>query len=144
VAVPVQRTWALLLLAAVFLMHGAPSMATDPGADGGASLAAHAAMVAPQNAVDASSEATFLGSPLVAALDAQPQEGPTSHSMATHLWTACLAVLLAGVALFAAAALRRTRPALQQRGSGGRVRGSPSSVGLPRPPDLLALCLLRT
>ncbi len=139
-----QRTWALLL-AAVFLMHGAPSTATEPIADrGGASLAAHTAMVAPQNGVDTSSEATPLGYPPVAARDAQPQEGPTSHSMATHLWTACLAVLLAGVALFAAAALRRTRPALQQRGSGGRVRGSPSLVGLPRPPDLLALCLLRT
>ena len=141
---PVRRTSALLLLAVVFLMHGAPSMATDPVADGGAPLAAHAAMVAPQSGVDASSEATSLGFPPVAARDAQPQEGHTSHSMATQLWTACLAVLLAGVALFAAAALRRTRPAPQQRGSGGRVRGSPSSVGLPRPPDLFALCLLRT
>jgi hypothetical protein len=139
----VQRTWALLLLAAVFLMHGAPSMATDPGADGGPPLAAHAAMVAPQDGLDAS-EATSLGSPPVAVLDAQPQEGPTSHSMATHLWTACLAVLLAGVVLFAAAALHRTRLAPQRRGSDGRVRGSPSSVGLPRPPDLFVLCLLRT
>ncbi len=55
---PVQRTSALLLLAVVFLMHGAPSMATDPVADGGAPLAASRAATGGKPSDVASEEAS--------------------------------------------------------------------------------------
>jgi hypothetical protein len=74
------------------------------------------------------------------AADAQRGTGP--HGAAEHLWTLCLAVLAAGLAVLlavlaprligaAAAALRRARA----RAAGG--------LAPLRPPDLSALCLLR-
>lgn len=148
------RRWAaLLLLAAVFTMHGL--QCTSVAVDGTAHAAgpAHAAPLVrtgPAPAGDSTDPAVAAGpvdtmTPGPAALPAVVDGGPDTspHGTGDHLWTLCLAVLVAGLAvLLAVLALRRVslaRHALRRP----RIRG-PGWVAPPRAPDLFTLCLLRT
>lgn len=144
-----RRAWVLALLAAVFVMHGAPSMATGASAASGAVSSSHAEMASPQDGGGAPSVAASPGSertiPPASTLDReQPEDGLPTQTSAGHLWAACLAVLLAGLVLFGALLIRRLPASLRRRAVARRLRGAPLWAGPPRPPDLFALCLLRT
>jgi hypothetical protein len=80
-----------------------------------------------------------LGSPATVAV----VDSPTSDSRGTagHLWTVCLAVLAAALAMLLAVLLPHLR--LVARLALPRVRGRLRSLRPPRPPDLSELCLLR-
>ena len=137
---PVRRTWIVVLLAAVLLMHGVPSIATEQGA----APASHVGTSALEGAMDLLPVAAASSADEVTAHDEERTDhGSTSHSMASHAWNACLAVLLMGMALLVAAAFRKPA-SLEDRRVAPRVRGSIGWVRPPRPPDLAALCLLRT
>ena len=139
VAVPVRRTRIVVLLAAV-LMHGVPSMATEEGA----APVSHVGTSASDGGMDLLPVAAVSSADEVTAHDGERTDhGSTSHPMASHAWNACLAVLLMGMALLAAAGFRRL-PSLTERRVTPRVRGPIGWVRPPRPPDLAALCLLRT
>jgi hypothetical protein len=140
VPVPVRRTWIVVLLAAVFTMHGIPSAVA-----GGSSVpTSHVEVPASPGGVDLVPVGAMPGTGSATAHDAEAadREGP-SHSMASHAWNACLAVLLMGMAWLAAAAVRRL-PAFKESRVALRMHGSIAWVRPPRPPDLAALCLLRT
>jgi hypothetical protein len=154
------RLWtALLMLTAVFAMHGMQCTAAADRA-GSAPTTAHATTahvgsvamtaLAPGHARPAPGAASF-DDPMpahttatVAAVAALVDAGHSGapHDWAAHLWTACLAVL--AVALAVLLALRGPRlvqmgpPALRKANTRAR-----SWVAPPRPPDLSALCLLR-
>ena len=139
-AVPVRRTWIVVLLAAVFLMHGIPSMAAEQAAG----PASHVGTSTSEVGLDSLPFAAVFSADVSTAHDAERTDhGSTSHSPASHAWNACLAVLLMGMALFVTAAFRRLS-SLEGRPLAPRVRGSIGWVRPPRPPDLAALCLLRT
>ena len=135
------RLWVLLMPAAVFVMHGSPS-AGPPAASPpvGQRVGADVGTTGPAHDVHG---------PLAVALGADepaaPRDGTSApgHDVSSHLWTACLAVLLAGVALVAAAVLRR-RPVMAPTGALARAPERGTRWPLPRPPDLHVVCLLRT
>lgn len=138
-AVPVRRMWIVVLLAGVFLMHGAPSMATElpvPAAHLGTATS-DAGLDFPAAALPSADEVTAQGE------ERANHSSSTSHPMTSHVWNACLAVLLVGMWLLAAGAFRRLPSATDRRVT-PRIRGSIGWVRPPRPPDLAALCLLRT
>ncbi|SDO37515.1 DUF6153 family protein [Geodermatophilus sp. DSM 45219] len=139
-AVPVRQTCITVLLAAVFLMHGVPSMATEQGA----APASHVGTSTLEGGMDLLLAGAVSSADQVTAHDEErTNHGSTSHSGASHAWNACLAVLLMGMALLVAAAVRRLS-SLESRTLVPRVRGSVGWLRPPRPPDLAALCLLRT
>ena len=151
-----QRGWVLLLLAAVFTMHGLQCAAAEstapPGAHGaihaiaaagpdpvvlmaapGAAMASADRMTAPHLATAVT--ASTVAIPLGAHHDSVPRG-------AGHLYALCLAVLAAGLAVLLLALLRGSRaitPPLARRAA-GRVW---EWLGPPRPPDLYSLCLMR-
>lgn len=157
------RLWtALLVLVGVFVMHGLQCAAADDG--GQPSPAAHSTVLSPTGSLmqDAAAAATGVAGtgivPVGTALaDSSPPghhavESPApvagadsassdSHGTAGHLWTLCLAVLAAALAVLQTVLLSRVtlgaRPALS------RVRARLRSLSPPRPPDLSELCLLR-
>ncbi|NEK93389.1 hypothetical protein GCU67_04235 [Modestobacter muralis] len=139
------RVLALLILAAVFSMHGlqclsAQPAGTNPGdhtttAAMGASPSGDAHLMAAGSA-DAAPAA--MGDPGSSA----SHPGPV-HS-AAHALAVCLAVLLAGLALLAAVlSLRRATAPDRRDAALVRARSWWASIQLPRPPDLAVLCLLR-
>jgi hypothetical protein len=157
------RLWtALLVLVGVFVVHGAQCAAAD-GA-GHSSPAAHSTVLAPTGsllhdvpmaaiavagtgiapvgtALADSPPATHqaVGSPAtIAAADSPTRD---SHGTAGDLWTVCLAVLAAALAVLLAALLPHLRSVA--RLALPRVRARLRSPSPPRPPDLSALCLLR-
>ena len=138
--VPVRRTWIVVLLAAaVFFMHAVPSMVAGQSS----TPTSHVEVSASTGGVDVLPVGAMPGAESAAAHGEGPaeREGP-SHSMASHAWNACLAVLLMGMALLAATASRRLSSHTDRRVA-PRVRGSTGWVRPPRPPTLAALCLLR-
>ena len=133
------RLWVLVLLAAVFAMHGLQCSTAGPGTGHGTPAAPSAIGHSPAGHSNALVVAPAVG---VAAAEAGIPPAPAPEHEA-HLWAVCLAVLLSAVTLLGAVALLR-------RGGTPVVRGSPSSPRRPaarwallRPPDLSALCLLR-
>lgn len=122
------RTWAAgLLLAAVFLWHGLQCEAfAGP---------AHTGHVA-----SAEQPSHGAGIPTAAAAPTGAAEDP--HGVTGHLWAVCLAVLAVGLAVLLAVpalrGVRRARPGPRP----SWPHGLPWPVR-PRPPDLLALCVLR-
>ncbi len=136
------RLWtALLLLAAVFTLHGLQCAVGDhtagsPGA-GGEQHAAVAALTLP---AAAAGHAPAPGS-VMAAAPAHDAPKRTPHSTG-QLWTVCLAVLAAGLAALLALIL----PRLVQLARSGlpRALADARRALMPlRPPDLSELCLLR-
>ncbi|SDN69470.1 hypothetical protein SAMN05428965_1185 [Geodermatophilus sp. DSM 45219] len=133
-AVPLGRTWILVLLAAVFLMHGIPSTAVGNGATPGA----HAETAAGPDIATASA-----AHPAPDSRDGRTDHDSSSHSTASHAWNACLAVLLMGMAVLVLLVVRRSS-ALPDHRAPPRLPGAVSWVSPPRPPELSVLCLLRT
>ena len=140
-AVPVRRTWVVVLLAAVLLMHGIPAMA--PGE--GSASSSHVEMSALPDGVGPLPLAAMPGAESAAAHGEETtgRDSP-SHPMSSHAWNACLAVLLVGMALLAAAIARGlARQPLNHRTAAHPPVSTPWTTP-PRPPDLSVLCLLRT
>jgi hypothetical protein len=154
------RGWAaLLLLFAVLAVHGLQcGSASDGAAHAGVPpVVSVAAPLVVGDAHHSDSGAHHSDSPvahtvpLAAGHDAASaavatipggDSGSAPHQGAGHLWAVCLAVLAAGLALL----LALPGPRLTVRAPAA-VRTPSRAVGflpLPRPPDLHALCLLRT
>lgn len=137
---------ALLLVAAVLSMHGIPSTGTARAAQNEPSATtSHTPMSMSQDApLDVSAGLAGASAPaLTRFAGTSPSNLP--HDGAAHLWAACLAVLLAGMLLVGAAVLARRRGSV-----GEAAAGRPPSPWClrrclpPRPPDLFALCVIRT
>ena len=145
------RMLALLVLAAVFSMHGLQCITADPGGGAHADMASmpSALMHAPEAAVmTIASAATAL--PSDGGLHGIPGSGVTSSShqepdhSAAHALALCLAVLLVGALLVVALILlRRALRSAAQRSALSCVRSWWASTQPLRPPDLASLCLLR-
>ena len=146
---PARRLWVLLLLAAVFSMHGAQYVAADP-------RAGQVAMVSAQHAMGGTDTgAPFIGSARAgaelppAAVGTAPGAAGTSvpsapeHDVADHVLSLCVAVLLAGFVLLGAMAVVRRVTVEVAWDEGLRPRLPMGWFRLPRPPDLASLCLLR-
>ena len=139
-----RRTWlVLLLLAALFSMHGISSLPGDVGMS--------EATTASHSVLEVAADGLALSSPALTAVLDEPMDGsgeshhgdPVSHTMTGHLWSLCLAVLLAGAALFVFMRPGRSSPAEQALFGPRRVRRPAGLVAILRPPDLSVLCLLR-
>lgn len=129
---PRRPVWVLVLLAAVFLMHGPPAAAQ--GAQDGPSTAATARHLPGAEAP--------VQLPAVAGSE-KHGDGVPSHPDGVHLWASCLAVLLAGLGLLAA--VRAGGPSAgRRRAARPRAPGMAPRRPPPRPPDLAVLCVLRT
>ncbi|MCZ2839775.1 hypothetical protein [Modestobacter sp. VKM Ac-2985] len=143
------RVWtALLLLAAVFGVHGVQCTMPDP------TLGHESVTVAPTASVDVPAAAA--AGPIVVAAAmrghqhaALPGTGGAGDpgSLAPwhdgHVLAFCLAALLAGLTVMGASSRLR---GLAVRLAGGRPTSPHCTTGWsrqPRPPDLAALCLLR-
>ncbi|WP_147261954.1 DUF6153 family protein [Blastococcus sp. TF02A-26] len=148
-----RRGWVLLLLAAVFAMHGLQCAAADSGTTTAAHGTVHTSRADPDPALhtaglvmesaDAMTAAapaalaagTAIGASLAAGHDSAPHAGG-------HLWAVCLAVLAAGLAAMLLVLTRRIaefRLPLTRRTPGGPW----TWLRPPRPPDLYSLCLMR-
>ena len=145
---PGRRIWVVLLLAAVFSMHGLQCMAAPEA--GHASMGA-AAGTSGTTAMGAAPGAETLVGHLVAAgraagAAALPTGNDLPGSAAAGLWVVCLAVLFTGLGLVGAALMLLLRSGLGPRSP----TPHPQPVWRtgwarpPRPPDLFSLCLLRT
>jgi hypothetical protein len=158
------RLWtALLMLAAVFAMHGLQCTSAGTPSSGAthttslvgpaeaAAVDGHvagdptAAMTMPQSGTGPMADGHPGANPVAAEQPAAVSDhghGSTPHGSAGHLWTLCLAVLAAGIALplalFAPRLVGPTAPAVRR--TYARVGGWLAPLG---PPDLSALCLLR-
>ena len=145
-----RRMWALLLLAAVFSMHGVQCMAADMDAGHGTAASAmtvvHGAALAepfwPASAVVGHQLSGVVpGGVSVAAMSGLPHENPPMPGAA--FGAVCLAVVLTGVVLLGVAALVRRAPVSIVRARAPSALWHTWWSRLPRPPDLSALCLLR-
>lgn len=139
--------WALLLLAAVFSMHGVQCVAADADSGHGMSGAAHAQVAAPAETASLDVGLGVAGNVLhgmaLADVVATDADGGALPGAGAAFWAVCLAVLLTGVVLLGLVAMINTSWArtVQARAPASRWRAAWST--LPRPPDLSALCLLR-
>ncbi|GAB3325625.1 hypothetical protein GCM10027451_50490 [Geodermatophilus aquaeductus] len=144
---PTRRLWVLLLLAAIFSMHGAQYIAADAGLrHTEVAVAQHGA----EDPLDAESlsASTAAGGELqqvTPSVDTGEMAGQPSpgHGVASHLWSLCLAILYAGLVLLAAASLIGMVAAPVLRDVASHLSSFRGWARLPRPPDLSALCLLR-
>lgn len=137
------RIRALLVVAAVLAMHGVQCMSGSVG-----SIHVTEAPAVPLTVLDGGSTVHSGGSHHVAALgaDATMPLHPAPDGIPAHgpdLWTICLAVVLAVMALVSVALLFRGRAALVVRGPPPSLPGLRQRYRLPSAPDLSALCLLR-
>lgn len=152
-----HRAWILLLLAAVFTMHGLQCAADDSGTASATHAISHAGGVGGHEPVlhpDALGAALTsadhrAASPLTAAVAPAPASVPVGAGhdsdphAAGHLWALCLAVLAAGLAALSLALAGRLLEV-------GLPRARPHHRSLRawlsplRPPDLHSLCLMRT
>lgn len=134
-----RRLFAVMVLAAVITMHGTPALAVD------SSPPRDAAGMTISSQSDPLTEAADGRSGVLDEPGRHPTGSPLpEHDAESHLWAACLAVLLAGITLLAAAArLRGTGIPLLRNPTVRASRSSGWTVP-PRPPDLHVLCLLRT
>ncbi len=124
-----RRIAALLLLAAVFSLHGVQCMAGDMGTG-------HGTQASGTTVVHGAASPEPV-SPVAGPLhDSPPMPGAVFEAV-------CLAVLLTGVVLLGVAALVRRAPASVVRARAPSARWHTWWSRLPRPPDLSALCLLR-
>ena len=151
VVMPAQRVLVLLVLTALFTMHGIQSMGTGQPAG-------HATMgTVPQAMAAALDGDTLMGSAIgVTRLQPVAEPRPSlaltrnvmpgtapGHGVAGHFWSLCLAVLLAGLTLVGALAAVRRVAAAGLPETVGWPRQLLARVGPLRPPDLASLCLLR-
>lgn len=133
----------LLVLAAVFSMHGLSSLPGYPGAAG--------EHVASYSAMGVDSDGMVLGPASMAAGVAEPMDGSVTtdhedgpgHGMSAHLWSLCLAILIAGAAVVGLVLIAQAPPVERLLAGVGRVRRPAELVPILRPPDLSVLCLWR-
>ncbi|MCW2741628.1 MAG: exported protein of unknown function [Blastococcus sp.] len=140
-----RLVWVLLLLAAVFSMHGVQCVAAH-GEDGhGSTGSITAALVE-----SAASAPVAMGHQVsgdvprvapLAAIAVLPHDSSTGDD--AGLWAVCLAVLMTGVVLLIAVALVRREAAFLLPARAVPALWHTGWSRLPRPPDLSALCLLR-
>lgn len=137
--------WALLLLAAVFTMHGLQCMAAEPSAG-----------VAPEHGVamqmaaadgHASPGGAEAGPHVGASAHAASGETPAGHSTAMHTLMVCLAVLAGGIGVVLAAlaawlARGRARSAIRRATTVVRAVLDRDRPSLPAP-EFARLCVLR-
>ena len=140
--------WALLVLAAVFAMHGL-QCASDTShhltGQGVGSTVMSMSLPGPFAAVDQAfvPELTPPEAPGHAAhMAPRPAPDGASSDLPADFWAVCLAVLSAGLALLAAVLLR-ARALAWARAPAARRQAWVSAPALRRPPDLFALCVLR-
>ena len=138
-----------LVLAAVLAMHGVPLLSVGGGADGDALASNHVMALAAPVAEVAEDGAGFTSMPTVLPFDLQSERAHGVPAMPDrgshmHMWAACLAVLLAGLTLLVSAALLRRAEVTPAGSACARPRWPRGWARMPRPPDLFALCLLRT
>lgn len=144
------RLWILVLLAALFSMHGAQFVSAAPGAG-------HSATATAEHGTGASSAGASTADPgaaagdlrtaaatvqLSAAGDPTPVDAP-DRGGAGHFASLCLAVLLAGLVVLGVAVVARRVPATVLRTRERAPRLPIRWLRLPRPPELSSLCLLR-
>lgn len=143
------RLWtALLLLAAVFAMHGVQCATSDSVVQhGSSSLSATSSVGGHVAAAGLTAAAGMLDhSDLTAAggaRDAAASTGLPAPWHDAHVLAVCLAVLLAGLTVLRAVARFRGRAILVVRGPPRHGRRFAAWSLRPRPPDLSVLCLLR-
>lgn len=158
------RGWtALLLLAAVFAMHGVQCATAADGPGHAATSLGHSLASgepssrtahAPAHAHAIAAAGVALAVPVAAApLAGHPDSVPAAAGpagaggagvpfhAAGHLWTVCLAVLAAALAVLLATSVPRAAHLSVPAVLDARTRLWSSRP--PRPPDLSALCLLR-
>ena len=138
--------WVLLVLSAVFSMHGLPAMAVAIQPDTGS---AHVQTpVAAGEAVRDLLPGVPAAHPGGDAATTGPASAPVGQesprSGAAHAETPCLGVLVAGLTLLGALLLARRVTASAARGGAfGPTLSWPVQARPLRPPDLAVLCLLR-
>ena len=151
-----RRGWVLLLLAAVFTMHGLQCAGADSGASSGAHGTVHTSAAAEPDPVlhlvgpgaAMASADDMAASPLAAAVTAATVGVPlgadhdSSPHGAGHLWALCLAVLAAGLAALLLTLARRL-PEIRLPLLRRAIEQASGWLSPPRPPDLHSLCLLR-
>ncbi|TFV43961.1 DUF6153 family protein [Blastococcus sp. TF02A_35] len=150
-----RRGWVLLLLAAVFAMHGLQCAAADSGTTTAGHGTVHTTPAEPDPVLHAAGVGPVMES--AAAMTAAPAAAvvagtaigmslaaghdSTPHT-AGHLWAVCLAVLAAGLAAMLLVLTGRLTEFRLPRTR--RTPGSPWAwLRPPRPPDLYSLCLMR-
>lgn len=146
------RLWAaLLLLAAVFAVHGMQCVAAGPVFEhGSTSLGVAAPVGVPAGSVHVGHVADAMpdhghaaATPGGADADVTGSSGPLAPWHDAHLLAVCLVVLLAGLTVLGAVVLRRGGAVPPVRGSPTPSRWPTGWSRQPRPPTLSALCLLR-
>ena len=139
------RMWVLLVLAAVFTMHGLQCVTVDANAEHAAmSSMQGSALVAPEAVVSAlllAPAGAHLG--MVDLGSAPADDQPAGHGT-VHAWAVCFAIVVAGLTLLGLSAIVRNRTVVagSDRAPVRAPPWSPRAHPL-RPPDLAALCLLR-
>lgn len=144
---PTRRLWVLVLLAAIFSMHGAQYIAADAGLGHAEVSVAQHGTEDPLDAVSlsgsmAADDQLQQADPSLGAAAVAAQPGP-SHGVAAHVWSLCLAILYAGLVLLVAATLLGRVAVPVPRRIASHLSLFTGWARLPRPPDLSALCLLR-
>jgi hypothetical protein len=152
------RLWtALLMLAAVFSMHGLQCTAGDSAVEHVSTpLGAAASVGAPAAAIHVGTVAAAISDPWRVAATHGARDAASTGSTGlpapqapqapghdAHVWAVCLAVLLAGLTILGAVALLRGMAVPLIRGSPTPSRWLTGWSRQPRPPDLSVLCLLR-
>lgn len=141
------RLGILLLLLAVLSMHGVQYVAAavhGPGAVSVDRTVAAGAVTVPALApvaLGGDAGMTMAPEPPTPSSAVTATSVP-GHGIPAHVWSLCLAVLLAGIALLGAV-LARGAPTALVSASSSRPRGLDLRSLPPRPPDLSVLCLLR-
>ena len=137
----VRRLWTVLVLTAVISMHGTPALVGDFAAQ--ASTFDDAAVASPSMSMAPAQPDGMVGM-LDESGHRSGESHQSGHGVEAHLWAACLAILLAGTALVAAAARLWKGLVAPIREPANRGAWSSRWRFVCRPPDLFALCLLRT
>lgn len=146
-----RRLWILLLLVAVFSMHGTQYVPPEPGAgrsptataEHGMGASSAGAWIADSGAAADDLRPTAATAQLAAVVgNPTPADAP-DHGGAGHFWSLCLAVLLAGLLVLSASGVTRRAAAAVLRTRERDPRLPMRWLRPPRPPELSSLCLLR-
>jgi hypothetical protein len=144
---PARRMWVLLLLAAVFSVHGVQCVAADVDTGHGMTGAAHALVAAPVKAPSVGVGLAVASNVLAGMATGTAVVGETTGDVlpahGATFWAVCLAIVLTGIVLLGVVALIRTPWARAVRARAPSRLWRTGWSRLPRPPDLFALCLLR-
>jgi hypothetical protein len=133
-----------LLIAAVLLMHGIPSMGSLHAGENGAAAAQHSVMAMSGEAASKVPSALSAVSEMAMGTVAESSPSDPPHGVVAHVWGACLAVLFACVVLGVAVLARLTGSGFDARAWWRTAPWTSTWCRSSRPPDLFALCVMRT